>query len=348
MTNSARWQRAELLVFTTVTLLNLLPFVATRFFPSMDGASHLANSNILNQLVFYHNHLFQQFFSVNPEPVPNWTSHLVISLLTLVMPAFLAEKIMILALLAGIPFAFRSLVRIISPKNYLYSFLVFPFTHSMFLFFGFFNFCAGVLFLLITLTYWLRNENNRWNTRSIIIFTLLVAATYFSHIVVFGLLIILIILQVVTHSLMQWVCKKQDAGTGFIFLVKRSTIILAASIIPTLLFGYFFYSRPGTRQIAYKTRAELVEYIYTVRPIISFNVSVESRYTIPLFCLLAVMVVTGLAIFIKRLESRTFRYKGTHDEPGNSLLPGSSFCDNALLTHALGEQRLTEHAIDLV
>jgi hypothetical protein len=123
MENSKKWQRAELFAFTTVTIINILPFIATKFFPSMDGASHLSNSNIINQLVFHHNNLFSQFFMLNPEPVPNWTSHLIISLLTLVLPAFAAEKILILVLLAGIPFAFRNLMYTIAPKNHLFSFL---------------------------------------------------------------------------------------------------------------------------------------------------------------------------------------------------------------------------------
>jgi len=159
MENTSKWQRAELLIFSVFTIINLLPYVATRFFPSMDGASHLVNSNIINQLVFHRNDLFTQFFQINPEPVPNWSAHLLISVLTLVMPAFLAEKILIILLMTGIPFAFLGLMRSIAPKHTLFSFLVFPFTHSMFLFFGFFNFCVAILLLLITLNFWLRNES---------------------------------------------------------------------------------------------------------------------------------------------------------------------------------------------
>jgi len=126
MMNPNKWQRAELLVFTLITIVNILPFISTWFFPSLDGASHLSNSNIINQLVFHHNSAFQQFFRLNPEPVPNWTSHLLISLFTLIMPAFLAEKILILILLAGIPFAFRNLMQTISPKKLPFQFPDFP------------------------------------------------------------------------------------------------------------------------------------------------------------------------------------------------------------------------------
>jgi hypothetical protein len=148
-----KWPRAELLIFTVIAIMNMMPFVATRFFPSLDGASHLSNANIISQLIFHNNSLFHQFFMINPEPVPNWTAHLLITLLTLIMPAFLAEKILIALLLIGTPFAFRTLMQTLSPKNTLFSFLIFPFTHSMFFFFGFFNFCMAILFFLITLNY---------------------------------------------------------------------------------------------------------------------------------------------------------------------------------------------------
>ena len=325
MENSKRWQRAELLIFTAFTILNLLPFVATRFFPSMDGASHLSNSNIINQLMFHHNNLFSQFFMINREPVPNWTSHLVISLLTLVMPAFLAEKLLILVILGGIPFAFRNLMQTISPKNHLYSFLIFPFTHSMFFFFGFFNFCMAILFLLITLNYWLRNENDYWNRRKVIIFILLVLATYFSHIVIFGLEMILVVLQVITNSAASLLCRKEDFRTIVTSLLKRVLVITLAGIVPLLLFVYFFYSRPGTREITFIARKVLVDYLATVRPLISLNPIIEAKYTVILNYLLIIPVAAGIAAFFYRVFRKFFPGPATAGNTVERLLPGTRF-----------------------
>ncbi len=325
MENSKKWQRAELLFFTILTLVNLLPFVATKFFPSMDGASHLSNSNIINQLIFHHNALVGQFFMMNPEPVPNWTSHLIISLLTLIVPAFLAEKILILVILSGIPFAFRSLMQTISPKNYLYSFLIFPFTHSMFFFFGFFNFCMAILFFMITLNYWLRNEDKPWNVKRIILFVLMVAATYFSHIVIFGLMLILILLRIVTGSIIGMLCKKTDIKSTFRDLLKKILVVTLAAIVPLMLFIYFFYSRPGTREITYIARKELLNFVVTVRPLISLNPILEGKYTMILFYLLVCLGAIGAMFFLVRLF-RTFFFKPENTQNSEEkLLPRHNF-----------------------
>jgi hypothetical protein len=325
MMNPNKWQRAELLVFTLITIVNILPFISTWFFPSLDGASHLSNSNIINQLVVHNNSLFHQFFKLNPEPVPNWTSHLLISLFTLIMPAFLAEKILILILLAGIPFAFRNLMQTIAPKNYLFSFLIFPFTHSMFFFFGFFNFCMAVLFFLVTLNYWLKNESQPWNAKKIILLALLVAVTYFSHIVIFGLLLLLIAIHIMTDTVMGLLCRKSDTRTILRNLLKRSIVITAAAIVPLILFAYFFYSRPGTREITRIAREELVKFLVTVRPLISFNPEIEGKHTTILFYLLLILAGIGLVAFAIRLILRFIVKYKADDQGDEGILPRINF-----------------------
>jgi len=325
MNNSRKWQRAELLLFTIITLLNLLPYISTRFFPSMDGASHLSNSNIINQLVFHHNELFRQFFTINPEPVPNWTSHLLISLLSLVMPAFLAEKILMVILLAGTPFAFRSLMQTISPGKSLYSYLIFPFTHSMFLFFGFYNFCLAVLFFLITLNYWLRNEHKFPAARPTLFLALLAALTYFSHLVVFGALLIMIAVKLTAGLAMDMICRTDEKRAVLAGFLKKTLAVTLAALIPLILFVYFFYSRPGTREISHIAGKELAGFLVTVRSLISFNATVEGRQTTILFIMLALFAGIGFIAFLIRLVKT--RNKSAAPEPGTGerLLPGLPF-----------------------
>jgi hypothetical protein len=325
MKNPPKWQRAELLIFSILTVLNMLPFIATRFFPSMDGASHLSNVNIINQLVFHNNSLFHQFFQINPEPVPNWTSNLLISLLTLIMPAFLAEKILVIILLTGVPFAFRILMTSVAPGRTIYSFLIFPFTHTMFLFFGFFNFCMAVLLFLVTLNYWLQNENKPWNLKRGLTLALLVASTYFSHVVIFGTLLIIIAAHIITRTVIAAFDNPAE-GKAIIrkFLVKTMAISLSA-VIPLMLFIYFFYSRPGTREINFINRHELIKFLVTVRPLISFNPDVEGKHTTILFYLLAGLIATGSVFFIYRLALKLLHKNPTGTNQEQKLAPGVAF-----------------------
>jgi hypothetical protein len=325
MENSKKWQRAELLIFTILAIINMLPFVATRFFPSMDGASHLSNSNIINQLVFHNNSLFHQFFMINPEPVPNWTSHLLVSLFTLIMPSFLAEKILIIILLIGIPFAFRTLLQTISPKHTLFSFLIFPFTHSMFFFFGFFNFCMAILLFFITLNYWLRHKHEALRPRQTIMLAILVALTYFSHIVIFGTLLIAVAMHIVTGSVLALLCKKSEIRIIAWQILKKTLAITLAAIFPIILFVYFFYSRPGTREITYIGRQELINFLVTIRPLITFNAGAEGKQTTILFYLFVVLMGAGLLVFVIRMI-RTFLKKNDPElKNGLPVLPGLNF-----------------------
>ncbi len=325
MDKSQKWHRAELLAFTIVTIANMLPFVATRFFPSMDGASHLSNSNIINQLVFHNNQLFHQFFQINPEPVPNWTSHFMISIFTLVVPAFLAEKILILILMTGIPFAFRNLVQTVSPKNTLFSFLIFPFTHSMFFFFGFFNFCIAILLFLITLNNWLRHDHNTWPRRHILMLAILVALTYFSHIVIFGILLISITLHIIVRACHDLICKESDKKVILEQFIKKSITLTIAAIFPLILFVYFFYARPGIREIAYIGKPELINFLITVRPLISLNPVIEGKITTILFYLFVALAGVGLIAFLIRI-ARTFTKKTIQKSQTEShLLPALNF-----------------------
>jgi hypothetical protein len=324
MDNSKKWQRAELLIFTIVTIVNMLPFVATRFFPSMDGASHLTNSNIINQLIFHNNSLFHQFFLINPEPVPNWSAHLFISLLTLVMPAFLAEKILIILLLTATPFAFRNLVQTISPKGTLFSFMVFPFTHSMFFFFGFFNFCMAILLFLVTLNYWLRHEHLTPNIKQSVILALLIALTYFSHIVIFGTLLIIIAVHIISGTIQALVYEKNEFKLIVRRFLQKTMIITLAALIPLILFIYFFYSRPEIREIRFIEKQELINILVTIRPLVSFNPIIEGKQLNILFYLFAFLAAIGAGYFLIRIIRKFIKREG---DPVvmESLLPAFNF-----------------------
>ncbi|MDP1621712.1 MAG: hypothetical protein Q8M08_05155 [Bacteroidales bacterium] len=312
MENSKKWRLTELLVFSIFTIVNMAPFVATRFFPSMDGASHLSNSNIINQLFFHNNSLFHQFFMINPEPVPNWTSHLLISLFTLVMPAFLAEKFLIIILLIGTPFAFRNLLQTVSPKNTLYSFLIFPFTHSMFFFFGFFNFCMAILLFLITVNYWVRHEHRALSLQHVLTLSVLVALTYFSHIMIFGTLLILIAMHIITGSVITLICKKNNLKSIFTQFLAKTLAITLAAILPLMLFGYFFYSRPDIREIKFLDQNELISILLSLRPLISLNPAIEGKITVILIYLIVALCFAGIVSFIIRV-TRKYNIKGSRE-----------------------------------
>jgi hypothetical protein len=297
-------QRLELLIFTLVTLFNLYPFVALRFFPTLDGASHMSNANLINQIVLYHNDLIRQFFIINPEPIPNWTTHLILSLGGLFLPAFLAEKILIIILLTGTPFAFRSLIRTIAPGNPLFAYFIFPFTQSMFFYLGFYNFCIGVLFLLISLTFWLRNYQQMNHPRNLARLAALILITWFSHILLFGVLLLVIGIHLLATLVHQTLTHRSYAKTALHTFFSGIGHLLLASAVPLLLFIYFFLSRPETRDVIFLPPAELTRNLLQMKPLIVFNAITEGALVSHLMLTVVGLFTVGAVLLLKSFFSR--------------------------------------------
>jgi len=183
----------------------------------------------------------------------------------------------------------------------------------------------AILFFLVTLNYWLKNESQPWKGKKIIVLAILVALTYFSHIVIFGLLLILIAIQILTDALMDLLCKKSDTKTIARNLLKKIMVITSAAILPLVLFAYFFYSRPGTREITRIAREELVKFLITVRPLISFNPEIEGKHTTILFYLLIVLVGIGLVAFAIRIFIRFILKNKPDEQIDEKILPRINF-----------------------
>ncbi|MFA5727682.1 MAG: hypothetical protein WC886_08585, partial [Saccharofermentanaceae bacterium] len=187
----------------------------------------------------------------------------------------------------------------------------------MFLFFGFFNFCIAIIFFLLTLNYWLLQEGKPWTVKKVFNLTLLIAVTYFSHIAIFGVLLIAIATRVVvvfSNALIRKTDSPKKILKGFF---TQAAIITTASLAPLILFVYFFYTRPGTRQITYIAREELIKFLVTVRPLISFNTDSEGKITIVLFFLIAALIVTGTVFYV----IRRFRSHNDQPDPVNDISP---------------------------
>ena len=99
--------KIEKWIFLLMTGINLFPVLIFKFFPTMDGAAHLYNSNLIGSLLFESNPQLNSFFCFNPEPVPNWTGHLFLSVFNCFLPAFIAEKVLLIFYFIGLPYAFR-------------------------------------------------------------------------------------------------------------------------------------------------------------------------------------------------------------------------------------------------
>ena len=186
----------------------------------------------------------------------------------------------------GFPLSFRALIKTVSPDNILFSYLIFPFTYSFVFFLGFYNFCIALIFLLITLNYWLNNEENFSSIKNIFKLFLLVTLTYFSHIFVFGILMLLIGLHISIKIIIQLIENSNQTKRIIIDFFRKFGVLLLSAFIPLLLFSFYCYSRRFSESDIYINHTELIDWLKNIRPIIAFNFMVEEAYTKKIFYLI--------------------------------------------------------------
>ncbi len=229
--------KSEFLFFILVVLLNLSPVLSTNYFCTLDGGSHANNAHIIKTLLTSSHSIYSDVYKINPELVPNWSGHFVLAFLSLFFANYVSEKILVCSILILIPFFFRKIVKLIAPDNAVMCYLIFPFTHYVLLYLGFFNFTIGILFFFITVYFYLKHSLNfKW--QHYIILFLLSGALYFSHLFAF----VVTIFYLALHSF--FVALFDSENTFWYRLRKKTLPVLLCSLPFLLLTINYFANRP--------------------------------------------------------------------------------------------------------
>ncbi|PKP02767.1 MAG: hypothetical protein CVU11_10655 [Bacteroidetes bacterium HGW-Bacteroidetes-6] len=294
---------SEKYLFLFLVLVNLLPAFAGRFFPTMDGAAHLYNSNLINNLLFAKSTGLSGYFIFNPEVIPNWSGHAILAIFNLFLPAFFAEKILVVIYLIGLPYAYRRFIKQIAPQNVLMSYFIFPFAFSFMFMLGFYNFSLAIIAMFLVFTYWMKNFENGGSWGKVIMLFLLLLVVYFSHIVVFAFTLLAIGIYILFEFLVIW----KEKQKLFRKLIKESLnkilMLLIASIVPIILSFLYFNARLGVGYNVYVENNELIDWLKTIRPLIVYNPLVEAPLTSKLGYLIAIIVIIASFIRINELFS---------------------------------------------
>src|SRR5688572_30595354 len=91
-------------ICTFIFIATLAPVWFFQYFPTVDGPAHFYNASIIRELLFGDAEIFNSFFKFNPQPVPNWSGHLLAVILGIFFPVWVIEKIVVLLIVVGIPF----------------------------------------------------------------------------------------------------------------------------------------------------------------------------------------------------------------------------------------------------
>jgi hypothetical protein len=290
----------EKLFFFFVAVLNLLPLLLHKFFPTLDGPAHLYNANLIAELLFLDNEHLNTFFSINNEPVPNWLGHALLVFFNFFIPAYLSDKILLIFLSFGLAYSFRYLIKNISPNNLFYSYFIFPFCYSFLFILGFYNFCLALVLLFITITYWVKNEDSVYSLKHFLFLSLLISLIYFSHIFVFAIFLITVSSLIFTRFLENRKKDKFELKNS----LKKFLVLFAASLICLVLFILYFNNRPSLDNLNYLPIKTLFKWIYDLRPIIGYNYEIELQFSRVIFITLTLLAIVSLYFWVKELTGR--------------------------------------------
>lgn len=277
--------------FYLIAALHLVPLLALQYFPTVDGAAHVYNAQILNGLLSG-SELYNRFYEFNPVPEPNWLGQAIISLFSFVFSPLASEKIFLALYIIALPLSFRRLVLQLNPDGGAAAWLIFPFIYSFTFISGFYNFCIGLPLLLIAVTYWLKVKD-RLQMKHCITLALLFIALYFAHLLVFvimGMIALLTLLPSITSK-------------GFKYISQKTFLLLIASLPALALTAAFFYfhysSDPG---FSFDTGG-LLKLLANFHPVMTYDYEQFSVFAKVMLWVLAALLILTLAL---RLRARNF------------------------------------------
>lgn len=285
----------ESLIFSLVSLLNILPLFLFRYFPTMDGPSHLYNSTIILEMFLNPESIYNSYFTFNPLIV-NWLHHVILSPLQLFLPPFISEKILIGVYIVGLAYSFRSLVKIYSHNKWA-SFLIFPFIYNFLFILGFYNYCLSLIILFVTIRQFLLLYQ-QLSIRKIIVFFLLTMILYYSHLFVFILLCISIGCILFWNFIHDIFFKSKPYKETIKHTFQIALISLGSAAFGIFHIVQFFFSRTNGGSIESLDKygfGQLIEWLINIRPVIAYNYNYEQKFTYVL-SFSYMVIVAGIVI----------------------------------------------------
>jgi hypothetical protein len=283
-------------LFFVLVSLNALPLILLPYYPSLDGPVHLYNVNLLREMIMGGNPLITDFFSINRDIIPNWTSTFILAIFRLVLSSQVADKLFLLTIAFALPWTVFSLIRRVAPQNMLLSLFSLSFVYTYPFGLGFYNFCFGVVVYLCILNFWIGRKNV---LASLMGLSGLLLLAYFTHILVF----VLSFSSVGLYSVLQ-LAGNIRRKTRYQQPMKEIAVILMAGL-PGLVLSFIYLSQWNDPVAASRLPLkDLLKWIFDARFLIIHNYLREDDFSRLVF-----FTAFGLIIYI---STRYFSKKPEH------------------------------------
>ena len=238
-----------------LTLLHIVPIWLFKYFPSQDGPSHIENAYTLLHY-FDHDALYNQYYDLNLDFVPNWLSHIELALLMLFVSPLTAEKIFLTIYVVVFVLSILYFLESVDKESSFFTLFAFPFIYNFLLHMGFYNFVFSVPLMFLAIGYWWRRRSKRLDWGLFAGLNLLLVFLFFCHLVSQLLAITSILFLAAMHYRTQ---------------VKK-TFSFAAALIPSYIFPfYYLYTHSGQSHATRWTLEGSWRYFFGIGSLISYD-----------------------------------------------------------------------------
>jgi hypothetical protein len=235
------------LLLAIVIMIHLLPLWTFTYFPSLDGPAHLNIANVIRQYYSPDLPIFREYYILNKNPDPNWSTYFVLVSLMSIVPPLVAEKILLSSYVILLPLSTFYALRAIRPTAGLLTLVVSPFIYNRLLHMGFYNFSYSLVLFFFVLGYWLRYRDRLTHHR-ILTIAFLSLLLYFCHLVSLVMAytaILLLALLPVLRELVQQIRGRQVDVSVLRRAFRTQLLPAIYALLPTLILAMMFLARQG-------------------------------------------------------------------------------------------------------
>ncbi len=291
----------EKTIFLFILIFNLLPVLVSKYTLTVDGPAHLYNARLIVDLLENPNGILNGYFVFNNSFSPNWSGHIILGVLLKFLPAYLAEKTLIISYLVLFPIGFRMLLMTLKPEAKYFVYFIIPFTHSFLFYYGFYNFHIGIVILFFTLTFWFRQVKKENSYYSLFIIGLLSCIIFFSHVFIYSVLLLILFISSATV-----LSEIKDKKKRKLKLISYSKSLIA--FIPSLAFFMFYLStlfKRGETAMDYLSLKSIFGMFYHVEPAKALIYSKEEIFTKWVFILILIFLIYQLISYFRNSTSKS-------------------------------------------
>ena len=177
-------------LFGATVLLQAAIVFALPYFVTADGATHVGGAAALADALFHRNGLAADFATIQILPLTNLIPELPLAILGQWIGPQWAEKVVVAGYVVGLPAATVYAIRGVEPKRWWLAFVAIPLTFTFVLNEGLYNYCYGLIGLVIGAGFVVRHRR-RWTLRSTVGLTALATLVYVAHVLPFAQLVLL-------------------------------------------------------------------------------------------------------------------------------------------------------------